>query len=186
MTTKTELCNRALAIIGGKLLSDFATDVTSGGQLCRLFFDDSVDELLELYPWTFAMRRATLSAALQDVPLFGFAHAYQLPPDCVKVWETDLMDVQWRVEDDHLLTDYSPVHIGYTVRVADTAVYSAGFRQALHYLLAAKLAVPIARSVELATLYHGKVREITAVGQGANATSSNESYEPDLLIDVRH
>lgn len=185
MATKTEICNQALVLIGSTFLSDFATDTSKAGQYCRLFYDTTVDELLEMYPWDFALKRKLLTTPLQDVPLWEFDHAYQLPEDCLDVLETDLQDEVWKQEGRLFLSNNDSVSIIYLARVEDTSLYSTMFRQTLIYLMAAKLAVPVARSDKLATLNYQLAVQTLGQSEHLNSAQNNEAYAPDALIDVR-
>jgi len=185
MASKTEICNQALVLIGGGLISDFISDTTKAGQLCRLFYDSTVEELLEQYPWTFAAKRINLSAPTQDEPKFGFENSFQLPADYLDIHETNLLDGSWRVEDLRILTNADEISIVYVARITDTSKYTPLFRQTLIYLLAAKLAIPLTRSLQMATLYHQAVERTLSRSENANSHPNNEKFESDTLIQVR-
>lgn len=185
--TKTEICNESLSLINAStLLSDFATDITPAGKLCRLYFDTSVEALLEAYPWTFAGRRKKLTTPNINTPEFEFAYAFQLPADFLNVVTTNIpVDSRWAVEGTELLTNWSPVELKYTARVLNTAVFTPLFRQTVAFFLASKLAIPIARSHTYADMYAKATERILARGEHTNSLATNEQFDNETLIDVR-
>lgn len=84
-TSKTILCNQALAMVGfAARIGDVDTENTPGANACRLFFDTVRDIILETRPWPFATRRWSL----EDLGLTGtqwtdWAHRYKKPADCM-------------------------------------------------------------------------------------------------------
>lgn len=153
--------------------------------MCRLFFDGSVTELTELFPWTFALKRINLTTPTQDEPKFGFDNSFQLPADYLDAYETNLIDGEWRVEDGRILTNETNISLMYVAFVTDTSKYTPQFRQVLIYLLAAKLAIPLARSQQMAVLYHQKVEQMLPRSENANSHPNQERFESDTLLQVR-
>jgi hypothetical protein len=185
--TKISICNAALSLTGSKLIQDFDTDSTIAGQLCRLHYSDSVEELLERHPWGFATGRVTLTAHAQDAPAFTYDNAFQLPDDFLTVREAaeNTNDTPWKIEGRYVYSNLDTIDFVYVKRVDDTSKFTPLFRQALIYLLTAKLAMPLTRSMSMATMYHQKVRELLLEGESASSYPNNEVFEPNLLVDVR-
>lgn len=106
VTSPVEIVNLALTgHLGARPLSslDQADDPEGpdAAKLMRLLYANVRDELLTLQPWHFATRRVAL-ALLADAPLYGYAHAYQLPQGGTPAQVTD------------------PVPPAYCLRVLDT------------------------------------------------------------------
>jgi hypothetical protein len=83
-STKVGVYNMALAAIG---VSRFVNSTTEGSQqsiVCNLFWDSAYDQVLQDYPWGFAMTYAALQEITGfDIPL-GWAYAYTYPSDCIQ------------------------------------------------------------------------------------------------------
>jgi hypothetical protein len=155
--TDVEICNLSLRRIGvtKKLDSlDDSPEASVESSTCALLFPLMRDRLLETYEWPFAHGRAHLTEAV-PVPLRSdWAFAYVLPADCVVprdiVPESDRSP--WTVEasDDGkkqwLLTNVEDVEISYTKRIANPALWPASFIDALAWLLAGELVMPLAVS----------------------------------------
>lgn len=183
--TKTSICNQALVLVGSATISDFATDTSKAGQMARLFYDDTVDELLELFPWSFAMKRINLTTPKQDEPKFGFTNSFQLPADYLDIHETDLLDGEWRIEENTICVNEDNVSLLYLARVTDTSKFTPLFRQTLIYLLAAKFAIPLSRNKDMAVLYHQKVQQMLPMSTNADSHPNHQRFESDSLIAVR-
>jgi hypothetical protein len=149
MASTVHVCNLALAKLGAKAIESL-TENSKEARLCALFFESVRDDLLRAHPWNFAASRAAL-ARLAEAPAFGFAAAFQLPADCLKVvgLNGDPRAV-FRIEGRRLLTDLDQARIVYTARVEDPTLFDPHFVQALAARLAAELCVPIAKSAALA------------------------------------
>lgn len=151
MTPTVDVCNLALSLIGQSAnISSFSPPEGSvHAQLCAAMYPLALGGLLERHPWAFATQRATL-AQLATAP-DGFAYAYALPADALRVWEL-------RETADAPLADYELVAQGgvrvlvtnipaalvlYTFALDIPQVYPPMFKLALAHALAALIAGPI-------------------------------------------
>lgn len=57
----TEICNMALARIGINKFISSIDDNNSRAEACKTFYASSRDRVLEMFPWSFAVKRAALS-----------------------------------------------------------------------------------------------------------------------------
>lgn len=119
-----------------------------GAQLCSQFYPEIRDEVLESHYWSFATRYVLL-ARLPEAPPFGFAHAYQLPADCLRVCYLKGGNAFEVVEGRTLYTDSKPAEAVVTVQVTEPMHFSAQFVEVLARKLAAELAVPLMNSTKL-------------------------------------
>jgi hypothetical protein len=166
--SEVSLANLALQMLGrGK----FITSLDENDQAARVMRHHLPyvrDAVLRAYPWNFAQRRAEL-AETDTPPAFEFAHAYNLPEDCLwmhTVYEGN--SYNWKIENGQILTDMgSPLYVKYTARVTDLASSDPLFFQALAARLAADCAVTITESVDkganMFSIYQSKLREARAV-----------------------
>jgi hypothetical protein len=137
------ICNQALARVGQSPIVNIDDDDRLS-RICKLHYVPKRDALLREYRWKFAIARASLPASLTP-PLFGFANAYVLPVDCLRVlsvgdvdpeWEPD-QAYQWEREGDTIVTDLSaPLEIRYIRRVTDETRFDASFVDAFALYLA--------------------------------------------------
>jgi len=164
MADETSIANLALAKLGISPIMAL-TDDSKQAQFANRFYDQTRDEVLAAHPWNFAMRRAALNK-LAAAPLFGWANAFQLPVDCLRVTQLNEVDPTERfplfsIEADQLLTDEDTAQIRYIARVEDGSFYPPLFTHALATMLASRLAGPLTGSRELPSALMNEYEAIT-------------------------
>lgn len=143
------ICNRALDLLGADPITSLA-DGNRSARLCERHFEPARDAVLRAYPWNGAMRRASL-AALAEAPAWGFSRQYQLPADCLRLWQVeDDGTIRWRIEGRRVLTDAgAPLKIQYIAQISDPTEFDALLADALSARLAADLAYALTGSSSL-------------------------------------
>lgn len=75
METKTTICNKALALIGEEPINSYDDDTSLAGRACRLYFDNTLQTMLESGIWADVI---TLEPLMEISPLdlqrLGFEH----------------------------------------------------------------------------------------------------------------
>lgn len=91
------------------------------------------DEVLRMYPWAFAMKRAALPASA-ETPAFGYKYSYPVPTDCLRVLPlrcNGLLNgapIKYEYESRALLTDAeAPLLVRYIRRVTNPAEFDPLF-----------------------------------------------------------
>lgn len=177
MTTKTDIANRALAFLGESAILDIADTTTKHSRLCNQLIDPAIDETLRLHRWNCATARATLSAT--DAPNHGFAYAYQLPGDFLRLLELngeaftgseEYLEIE---EGQRLLSNSATAEIRYIKRI-DPSGFDPLLAKVVALQLAMDLAVPLTANLQLqgqvASLYAramGKAAKTDAVETGS-------------------
>lgn len=77
-TSKTSICNLALAEVPQGPIQDYASDDSKAGAECRRVYSQALGELLEACSWTFATRRVQLASTTNPRGP-AWAYAYALP-----------------------------------------------------------------------------------------------------------
>jgi hypothetical protein len=148
MASQVEIANRALTKLGAARITSL-TDNSKAARAISAVWDTVRRSELRKRNWSFALRRASLPS-LADAPAWGFAVAYQLPPDFLRLVQvsdvfivpglTDYRqgdDSAYAIEGNQLLTDFpAPLKIRYVMDVTDPGSFDALFVESL----AAKLA----------------------------------------------
>jgi len=186
VVTKTSISNQALSYVGAKPISDFTTDNSNEAIVCRLHFDDTVNELLNDYPWKFATKRTTLSSILVEAPTFGYTNAFMLPADFVMMVETSPEDAHWTLEENKILTDEASIGIVYIYSLTDTSKYKPKFVSGLALLLASKLAMALTRDMKISESLYSRYVGVISVGQSHDSQQQSRQVETlDTLTIVR-
>lgn len=81
--TETDICNRALALLGhDRQIADYASDTSAEGTRCRHFYDAAVRDCLSAHDWDFAAEEVPVAAVPPDA--FGWVRL-PLPPDSLRI-----------------------------------------------------------------------------------------------------
>jgi len=143
------IVNLALTKLGDARITSLDDD-SKPARTMKAIYELIRDAELRRRKWRFSIRRASLPA-LAEIPAFGYANAYQLPADCVKLLMVgdlapgvDLSDIRtgfdtelYSLEGRQILTDLAaPLSLRYQARVTDPAQFDATFVAALASRLA--------------------------------------------------
>jgi hypothetical protein len=143
--TETDICNMALDILKEKPIASIE-DARPTAEWFKRNFDVTRDACLAVANWNFATRRINI-AADAVAPAFGWARAYTLPTDCLRViplthdGSSEGRPVRHVVEGGAILTDAAgPLPVRFVARVVNYDTYSALFVETLSGRLAFKMA----------------------------------------------
>lgn len=171
MASQVEICNRALTKLGAARITSII-DASKSARCMAALWDTVRRAELRKRNWNFALARTSLPS-LSTAPAYGFANAFQLPADFLRLVQvsdiyvipgmTDYRegdDSPYAIEGQQLLTDFSaPLKLRYVKDVTDPGTFDALFVEAM----AAKLA------------YEG-CYEITQSNQGREAAAQDYKF----------
>lgn len=149
MPTQVEIINQALRHLGAQEIQDVGENRPEATRAARAW-PNAVDYLLRKHAWNFAQQWMKLAAS-SSAPVIGYACAYTLPVECVRLIdvraEGDLSHQQARHElvGRTVYTDASPCYARMVVAQSSPVNWPPDFCRALGYLLAADLAPSIVR-----------------------------------------
>ncbi len=160
MATQVDICNLALVKLGQPRILAL-TDTSKQAQTLFALWDTLRDAEFRKRRWSFTIKRVNLSADV-DAPVHGYALAYSLPSDCLRVLTISNYDIgpdmsdysgrsygPYAIEGRKIVTDASVLEpsgtlpLRYIERIEDTEVWDACFCEAF----AAKLAVDSCESI---------------------------------------
>jgi hypothetical protein len=175
-SSEVSICNLALGKLGAGTIIALDEESTEA-RVCRLHYAQTRDEVLRHHRWNFAIKPETLVRDV-EVPIFGWAFAYVLPTDCLRVLEMNAWDMSkregtWEVEGRWLVTNAETADIRYIQRVTDCNKFDSLFVEALTTKLAAKIALPINGSGAVSQGFLTEYEKIT--GGRARRTDAFES-----------
>lgn len=173
-----ERANAALTAIGARRINALGEDVKEA-RVCAARFAAVRDALIRAHPWNCAMARARL-AALADPPAWGWARAFALPTDALRIWRVaGLVDDQWIVEGRRVLSDApAPLDIVYMRRVENPADWDAGFAEVFSARLAAEIAADIVDETATAERMWRLYRDKLAEARRADAQEGSAEAPP--------
>lgn len=164
-SSKTEICNQALAHIGiTKRIADIETENSKAADNCRLFFDTARDVLLEMQPWSFAEREVTLQSV--GSPPTSWAYRYKYPNFCARANKivnpndrtpSQGKKIAFKVRDYDdaygkvVLTDQENAVLQYNHKITDVSLYPPSFSYALSLFLASNISTPMRADPKITT-----------------------------------
>jgi hypothetical protein len=166
--TEVSICNSALSKIGAERINSLS-DNTAAGRLAREQYAKTRDSLLMEHPWKFCVGRKELGLAVY-VPVYEYEKAFQLPPDLLRIIDTDLTEfpsigeTPWDTEIDpdtqlrYLVTNADSVKIKY-IKMVGEAFFTPLFAEILAWRLAAEWAYALTQNASLAALFDTKYKE---------------------------
>lgn len=146
---ETDLCNLALARIGGAQIQSLDDD-TEEARKCKLLLPGVKARVLRSGKWNCALGQAAL-ARVADAPLFEFAYRYRLPADCLRVIAVNAGQYPWRRFQNDILTDCTQAMVEY-VRNVQVAQLDDLCAESVCVLLASRLAVSVKGDSSMAKL----------------------------------
>jgi hypothetical protein len=187
ISSKTDLCNLALAELGARRITSYESDTTVEAKACRLHLDQVINSLLERHQWDFATQHATLSP-LATVPNPEWSAAYQLPGDFIRLIRVSSGYVLTPVQDFAIQgrkilirggsATLPVVYVGNTTPVPD---WPALFIDAVAYKLAARIAGDVTQNPALANDAIQKLESLAlphAQTSDARQSLSGENFGP--------
>lgn len=179
MSTDVKICSDALVELGLAPINSF-TDLNDRTLAAWNLFPQVRNFLLRSHTWNCAIKRVVLSPDTQ-APAFGWASAFSLPSDCLRVLSVtpNRERVPYEVEGGKVLCDEGAVYLRYVFRNEQPATYDPALFRALTLAMAAVLAIP---ACEDQGKKQEKERELMAVMRTARAVDGMEE-PPDSIDD---
>lgn len=155
MASKTQICNRALSIIGEEAVVNIDSVNTKPARVIASMYDSVRDAMFAIIPWNFATKRVSL-APDADAPTWGWTYAYTIPTDFISLYRI-YENPPYVFEGGKILTDVGTVlKIQYIAKITNTEQYSPSFNEAFSSRLALEAIEIITQSnTKKADLFEG-------------------------------
>ncbi len=185
MQTRTQIANNALSYLSAGSIVNLNDDDAKARAINGIF-DQAAKEVIRTHRWSCCIGRAQLSQVSGD-PLqngnFGYAHAYQLPTDCLRI--LDINGEPWSEKAEffdlngrQLLADVGEVYLRYVRWEDDVSQWDT----LLADVVSVKIAMKVARQIttdgisaeDLERLYRRRLEDARTVdamevGSGENS-----------------
>lgn len=143
-----QILNNALYTLGGDAVLD-ETENSVGARVGRQFYPIVRDDLLRKHNWKFAIKRQELGTLAAD-PVWKWAKAFELPPDCLRVIEVQGQDSEtWDIEGTAVVTNASTCSIRYIASIEDETKFDSNFVETFSLALALKLSIPLTSNFQI-------------------------------------
>ena len=165
MTTKTDIANQALSLIGADSITSFEEN-TSTARRMRTVYDSSRKALLRLHPFQCSTKRIKLNP-ISTQPEFGYSYQFQLPDDLIRIINANTED--YVVETDRLLSDQSELNLVYVFDNKNEETYDSLFIECLILYLASKITKAVTGSQGTADSYYMQCQELIKQAKAVQA-----------------
>ncbi len=183
MATQLEIVNYALRRLGCEAIGSLYDD-SKRAKVMSTLYEVARKDTFELYPWSFSLARATLTADA-TAPAFGYAARFVLPSDFITV-VSEYNDQEYKREGNYLLSDASTLNIIYINDESNTSVYTAAFVKAFALTLALEASYALNQDKALnKQLAEEKFRVVEDARFADSKGSSPEDYDIDDFVDIR-
>lgn len=182
--SKVSICNNALLLIGCNPITSL-TDGNKAANACNLVFDRTLDTLLRMHLWNFAVTRATLASEV-TAPAFGYANSYPLPADYIRLVGLEDHSMVYKIESGKLLTDSDVVNLIYIARIEDVTKYDPLFVEAFVLMLAMNLSyILIGSNQRIGSLKEEFDRKLFLAKQVDGHEDTPDPLEANTFLDSR-
>lgn len=168
MSSEVDLCNLALSHLGdeAEVVAIDPPDGTIQAAHCARFYPIVRGLLLEMHPWTFAVKRVAVAAVTNPFDE-DWSYAYALPSTCLRPLsvlspgtperylsaDADIGTFPYVIETDAdgtavMYTNVETAYLRYIDLITDSTKFTPGFSAALARLLASYLAGPVLKGKE--------------------------------------
>ena len=183
-TTKINIVNRALGLLGAEFISSLTED-TKSARFSNELFDDTRDALFRQHPWNCCIKRASLSKT-SNTPAFYFTSEFQLPADWIRIVKPEDDQVEYKIEGDKLVTETDTFKCTYIFRNETISTYDALLIDVLAIKLAANLAMPLLQDPKTLDMMYKLYYEKLASARSADAVEGTpEGIVADFWLDSR-
>lgn len=187
------IMNLALARVGVKKFLSSETEARSEADVCSLFYPETRDRTLAAMPWPFATKRSTLSLLTDEASRDGWTYVYALPNDCIQPRSiypgtrnpSSKQRIPFAIEVDGagtgqvLVTDEQTPVLIYTMRFENPVAMHPDFTDALAWLLAAEIAMPLNLKPDLENLCRQRWQMTLARAMSTVGSQGQADTEPD-------
>lgn len=153
MSTKLEIINQSLILLGEKSISDLSLPV---GEVMTRLYDDVREDLLTDHRWRFAMKKVALSEAAGS-PVNEWKNHFTLPTDMLMLITT-YPTSNYEIYEDKLLTENESVSVDYLYDPGEKK-YPTYFVRVFTHRLAAIAALAVTNDKKLEELMEVRAKE---------------------------
>lgn len=177
MTSKTDICNRALIKLGKATIRDIDTDETPQGTLCKAVYVSMLDEVLRQAEWNFAVSRQALNKDASGFPLYEWAYRFILPtnPPVIKIISVQ-NNIPFKIEGNYLVSNSDSIKLKYIARITDPNLYDSLFINVLVLRLAYEISFSLTSQTSLSDNIYKQY--ILALEEAKNQNSQDDNELP--------
>ncbi len=143
MSTKTDVCNHALALCGQAPQQSFDPSVKHVSvRRCNEYWERARRKAMSKYRWRNLITQVALAES-PTAPLFGYTKSYLLPADCLRPLNLQYKDQQWSRRGSVIHTNYAGAKLEYIRDTQNLGELDEYTLDVMGYTLADYIVVPL-------------------------------------------
>ena len=183
-TTKINIINRALGLLGAEFITTLTED-TKAARFSNELFDDTRDAVFRMHPWNCCIKRASLSLT-GTTPAFYFTAEFQLPADWLRIVRPEDDGLEYKIEGDKLLTEGDTFRCTYVFKNTVVTTYDPLLVDVLAVKLAANLTMPLLQDLRTLDAMNNLYMQKLGVARSTDAMEGTpEGLDADFWIESR-
>ena len=186
-SSKTEIANDALILIGAETINDLDSDSTNEAITCKKVYDICRKSILRSHPWNCATVRRTLPP-LTSTPDFTYGYQFTIPSDCLRLIKRESLndDYSYRIENGKILTNLSSINLVYVKDVTDVSKFDALLSDLIAAYMAFKVSYKLTQSRSVRSDMYSLYKDLNRNAKTVNAQENEmETLDSDYFIEAR-
>lgn len=176
-----DICAAALQLIGAEEIGSFE-DETREARTCAKIYPTLRKNLLQKNTWRFSIRQEQLNR-LVATPLFGYAYAYSLPSDFLRLVGKNNPSVKHQIFENKIYTDLTSLYANIQYDV-DAQYYPAYFTHLFQLELASLLAGALLEDENKTDKYMAFAQRQLIVARNIDAQNNTSSTIPASAFNL--
>jgi hypothetical protein len=160
--SKTEICNKALTLVGANPITSL-TDDTQNARILNRVYEQSLRSILSEAPWVFALKRTLLATSADSLEWndTNENYLYVKPNDMIRAFRANDDDAIWRQLGNYIVSDTNDLGLEYVYYLDQPSSYTSSFVEAFIDKLCTDIAFMILNSKTVAQTFNEKYEQIS-------------------------
>lgn len=160
--SKTEICNKALTLLGANPITSI-TDEAQNARILSRVYELSLKSILSEAPWVFALRRSLLALSADTLAWedTNEQYLYVKPNEVIRIFRASSDDAIWREHGDYIVSDTDDLGVEYVYFLDVPSKYTTSFVEAFVDKLCSDIAFMVLNSKTVAQGFLEKYEQVS-------------------------
>lgn len=160
--SRTEICNKALTLLGANAIVNI-TDDNQNARVLNRVYELALRSILSEAPWVFALRRALLALSADSLAWYDDSetYVYVRPNEMIRIFRSNDTDSIWREHGTYIVSDTSDLGLEYVFYNNTPSTYTSSFAEAFVDKLGSDIAFMILNSKTVAENFLEKYEKVS-------------------------
>lgn len=160
--SKTEICNKALTLVGANPIVSISDD-TQNARILNRVYELSLKSILSEAPWVFALKRSLLAQSADTLEWYDTSenYVYVRPNDMIRAFRANDDNAVWRQHGEYIVSDTSGLGLEYVYFLDVPSRYTTSFVEAFVDKLCSDIAFMVLNSKTIAENYLEKYEKVS-------------------------